>query len=188
MIIFREKIFRRDEPSVEDIDSLKDNPELVKIYGPAKINIEPDSKYEKDTLRLGIKGSPDRKKLEELKDDVKRGWLITDGPHGGDTHYLGDYSKPGVFYTFSKKISEEHRFNYRVYPPKEYIRNGKKVYLKRVILLFCYDHELPEGNYLEDKNLRARKDRMRRNAPYRNKTSILSKKKHGNNRTNTKRT
>ena len=109
---------------------------------------------------------------------MKIGWLITDGPHGGDTHYLGDYSKSGEFYTFSKKISDEHRFNYRVYSPKEYIKNGKKVYLTRVVLLSCYDHELKEGDYLNDKNLRARKNRMRGNAPYRKPESIMKKKKN----------
>ena len=177
-IIFREKLFRRDEFDDKEAEYLKDNPELVKIYGPSKINIEPDSKYEKDILKLGVKGSPDRKRLDELKGDVKVGWLITDGPRGGDTHYLGDYSKSGEFYTFSKKISDEHRFNYRVYPPKEYIKNGKKVYLTRVVLLSCYDHELKEGNYLNDKNLRARKNRMRGNAPYHKPESIMKKKKN----------
>lgn len=177
MIILREKLFRRDDFSSVEAEKLNDNPNLVKIYGPSKINIEISSKYEKDLSKLGPKGSPNRKVLDGLKEDIKNDWIISDGPHKGDTHYLGDFSKPGKFYTFSKEISNEHRLNYRVYPPKEYIKGGKKEYIKRVVLVSCYGHELENVDYLNDKDLRARKDRMRGNAPYRKPDPNKNKKK-----------
>lgn len=187
MIIFREKLFRRDkEPDFYDL--LKDDPKMVEIYGPSKTVIVADKLYNDQMRRLGI--AIDKARVKKLRDDIKVGAIYYDGPNGGDTHYLGDYSKPGKFYTFSKVIDEKHRLNYKVYPPKVQIneKTKEKEYIKKIILESCWEHNTKEGDYLNDKNLRARKDRMRGNAPYRNKTSILSKKKHGNNRTNTKRT
>jgi hypothetical protein len=177
MIIFRQKIFRRDEfINHEDIE---DDPNLVKQYGNSQVQIEVDKKYEKDLPKLGIKGSPDRKTLDKLKEDVKKKYFDVDGPNGGDTHYLGDFSIPGKFHVFSKGISDIHRLNYRVYPPKVITDKSTKTksYIQRVVLLSCYDHELKEGDYLNDKNLRARKNRMRGNAPYRKSESIMKKKK-----------
>ena len=188
MIIFREKLFRRDDFSDADFEVLKPDPEKVKEYGNLIIQMEPSDMYNKGISKLGIKGSQDRKRLENLKGDIKKFYISVDGPNGGDTHYLGDYSKPGEYYVFSKSITDIHRLNYRVYKPQVIIEGNIKKYVQRVVLISCYDHEMTEGNYLDDKDLRARKDRMRGNAPYRNKTSILSKKKHGNNRSNTKRT
>ena len=185
MIILRLKLFRRDDFNDQEIIDV--DLEIFNKLG-FKLQIETSNKYNSDISKLGIKGSPNRKRLEELKRDIRNMYLTTDGPSGGDTHYLGDFSKPGKYYTFSKKITEEHRLNYKVYPPEIITKNNNKKYIQRIVLESCYDHELPEGNYLEDKDLRERKDRMRGNAPYRNKTSILSKKKHGNNRSNTKRT
>lgn len=175
MIIFREKLFRRD--IFLDYPSLLDKPELVEKFGESELSIETSDKYNEDISKLGVKGSPDRKRLDSLKKDIRQGYLTSDGPAGGKTHFLGDFSKAGKFYTFSKKISDQHRLNYKIYPPKEYIKNGVHKHLLRVVLESCYDHELTEGNYLEDKELRARKNRMRGNAPYRKPESIMKKKK-----------
>lgn len=180
MIIFREKLFRRDE--FTDYPFLLDDPELVKELGPSKLSIEVSRKYNNDISKLGMKGTPDRNRLEALKRDIHNGFLISDGPAGGETHYLGDYSRLRKYHTFSKKITEEHRLNYRIYPPQKYIISGKAVHLMRVVLDSCFGHETTEGDYLNDKELRERKDRMRKNAPYRKPESILSGKNTKNYR------
>jgi len=180
MIIFRLKLFRRDEFPESDYDIIKPDPKILNELGGIEIKISTEEKYDKSISKLGIKGSPNRKKLDALKKDIKNLYLSFDGPAGGDTHPLGDYSKPGKFYVFSKSITDVHRLNYRVYPPEVVISEDKKTksYIQRVVLLSCYDHEVSEGNYLTDKNLRARKDRMRKNAPYRkNSKSVMSKNK-----------
>lgn len=179
MTIFRllEKLYRRDE--FLDEDFLKDDPNLVKIYGPSKIITAPTRKYNEDQKKLGI---VDKRVLNQLKKDIQEGFLIINNPkrRGEDkTHYLGDFSKLGKYHTFSKRISDAHRLNYRIYPPKVETdtKTGEKLYLKKVVLVSCYGHETEEGDYLNDKNLRARKNRMRGNAPYRKPESIMKKKK-----------
>ena len=175
MIVFRLKIFRRDEFTDQEV--ITPDLKIIKELG-FKLQIEASPKYNKDIPKLGIKGSPDRRRLEELKKDIKNMYLTNDGPAGGDTHYLGDYSKQGKYYMFSKEITDDHRLNYKIYPPEIITDKNTKLYVQRVILESCYDHELPEGNYLTDKNLRARKDRMRKNASYRkNSKSVMSKNK-----------
>lgn len=178
MIILRltERLYRRDE--FLDKDFLNDDPKLVKIYGSSKIMTAPTKKYNEDQKKLGIM---DKRTLNQLKKDIQDGFLTTNNPkrRGKDkTHYLGDFSKSGKYHTFSKKISEEHRLNYRIYPPKVETdpKTGEKLYLKKVVLVSCYGHETDEGDYLNDKDLRARKDRMRGNAPYR-KPDPKNKKK-----------
>ena len=179
MIIFREKLFRRDDVSDNDLKQLLDDPDLVKEYGPSELIIIASKKYNEDLKKLGIKGSADRNVLEKLKKDVRSGYLFNDGPGKGDTHPLGDFSKKDKSYVFSKKISEQHRFNYRIFPPKLELddKTGKLRYGRKVILVSCYGHETEEGDYLNDKNLRSRKNRMRGNAPYRKSESIMKKKK-----------
>ena len=180
MIIFREKIFRRD--IFLDGDIISDDSELVSKYGHSSIRIEVSKKYLNDINKLGIKGSPNRVKLDKLKNDIRKGYLDVDGPAGGKTHYLGDYSKPRNHYTFSKEITDEHRLNYKVYPPTVIVENGVEKYVQRVVLDSCFGHGLTEGDYLNDKELRERKDRMRKNAPYRKPESILSEKNTKNYR------
>ena len=178
MIIFREKLFRRDNISETSLKFLLDDPELVKKYGPSKLNIIASKKYNEDIQKLGIKGSTDRNNLDKLKKDIKDGYLFIDGPGKGDTHPLGDFSKLNKSFLFSKEISDQHRLNYRVFPPRVIIDNDKKEkYIQDVVLVSCYGHETEEGDYLNDKNLRARKNRMRGNAPYRKPESIMKKKK-----------
>jgi len=173
-----QKIFRRDEFPDADRKVLEDDPELVELYGPSMILTAPSKKYGKDIQKIGI---VDRKRLDKLKKSIRDGYLLSDNPRNSldregpeETHYLSDYSKPGEFYMFSKKITGPHRLNYRIYKPALEIdqKTGKTRYVKKVILDSCYDHETTEGNYLEDKNLRARKARKRKNSK-----SIMSKKK-----------
>ena len=123
--------------------------------------------------------APNRQRLENLKDSIRKGYLTVDGNYSEEkTHFLGDYSKEGS-YMFSKRISDEHRLNYRVFPPRVIIDSDKKEkYIQDVVLVSCYGHETEEGDYLNDKNLRARKNRMRGNAPYRKPESIMKKKKN----------
>lgn len=180
MIIFREKLFRRDEFSDDKI--LDADSKLLEEFGELKIQLELSDKYKKDLPLLGMKGSPNRNRLDKLREDLLKSFLTEDGPAGGETHYLGDYSKSGKFYTFSKKITDEHRLNYRVYPPEIIINKGVRYYVQRVVLDSCFGHELTEGDYLNDKELRERKDRMRKNAPYRKPESILSGKNTKNYR------
>ena len=64
-------------------------------------------------------GPIDKKKIRGLKKDLEDGFIYTDGPNGGDTHYLTDQNKyPNKFHLMSKKINTSDRMNYGIYPPK----------------------------------------------------------------------
>lgn len=167
MVILRTKLFRRDV--FTDIDVLSPDPNILAEFGKLTIQLETSKKYDKDILKLGIKGSSNRKRLDELRRDILNSYFMFDGPAGGDTHYLGDYSKSGKYYMFSKEITNEHRLNYKVYPPKVITETtGVKKYVQRVVLDSCFGHETTEGDYLNDKELRERKDRMRKMHPTEN--------------------
>lgn len=178
MVIFREKLFRRDIITDEVKIDLIDDPEKVKLYGPPISKLIASKLYNKQRRTFGP--AINKFRIKQLLKDIKRGYIYKDGPAGGQTHILGDYSILGKFYVFSKKIDKNHRLNYRVYPPKVLInaKTNQKQYIKLIIIESCWEHNINEGDYLNDQELRARKDRMRKNAPYRkNSKSIMSKKK-----------
>lgn len=182
MIVFREKIFRRDEISERVLEDLREDEDLVSKYGRPTIRISASKLYNDQLKTFGL--ALDRSRIKKLLQDIKKGHIVNDGPAGGDTHYLGDYSKLGKYYTFSKAIDDNNRLNYRVYCPSVGINpiTKEEEYVKLIVLESCWGHNTREGDYLNDKELRERKDRMRKNAPYRKPESILSEKNTKNYR------
>lgn len=116
IIRLKQKIFRRDEFTLEYhlpvSDEIKNNFTEGEISNPY-FNIEATNKYSQDTKTLS---EAEKKILAKLKKDIKDGFLYEDGPNGGDTHFLRDYSKKEKHVTFSKKITDTLRFNYTIYP------------------------------------------------------------------------
>lgn len=53
-------------------------------------------------------GPIDKRRIKQLIKDLKDGYLFNDGPGGGDTHSLNDFSKPGKI-VISKSITPSDR-------------------------------------------------------------------------------
>ena len=174
MIIFREKLFRRDEITEEVYEDLMDKPELVEKYGPSSIKISASKEYNKQMATFGP--AINKTRIKALLRDIKAGHLTNDGPNGGDTHYLGDYSKMGKSHVFSKAIDETHRLNIRVHCPGEAVnpQTHKTEHLKIVVLESCWEHNINEGDYMDPK-LKAKKDLKRKSAPYRKDSGSTKK-------------
>lgn len=121
MIIFKENVYsRRDERVEWDKDILH-------------VVIEKSSAFERDYNDLSIKSLIPRIRL--LIKDIKNNFIYSDGPNGGDTHYLSDFSKPGRFLIYSKSISVVDRLNYAIYEPDE---EG----VSKIVLMRCKGHGL----------------------------------------------
>ena len=73
-----------------------------------------DKQYNKDMQELG---PIDKQTVRKFRKDLKAGNIYQDGPNGGDTHYLADYSDPGKFHRLTKSINTFDRMDYLVYPP-----------------------------------------------------------------------
>lgn len=137
---------------------VRDNFSEDDILNPTIIIGNPSEEYNKNYKQLGF---VDRNILKQLQKDIKAGHIYDDGViTASDTHFLADYSKRGSHLTFSKKISEEHRFNYIIHPIK--INTGTNpetgeeiVYLvQEITYSSCWDHKLSGvGDYL-DKNVK----------------------------------
>lgn len=147
MIILRvknilDKLFARRDPMPPESERFEADPEVEKIYGPLVTEYFKTDTYVKDFKALMPSAQVAAKKLE---DDVKAGFLYYDGPAGGDTHFLADYShnsgkKKSHF--LSKKINTDDRLNYRIYPPAVIEINGKDVYYRKVVLSACESHKV----------------------------------------------
>ena len=82
--------------------------------------------------------------IKKLIKDINDGFFYVDGPNGGDTHYLSDYSKPDKFLIYSKSINVSDRLNYAIYKPDKISGNAK------IVLMRCKGHGLLDGrNYSE---------------------------------------
>lgn len=73
-----------------------------------------DKQYNKDMQELG---PIDRQTVKKFRKDLQAGNIYHDGPNGGDTHYLADYSDPSKFHRLTKSINTFDRMDYLVYPP-----------------------------------------------------------------------
>lgn len=130
MIEFREKFYARRDENVEWKEEI------------TSVDIQRSKSFERDyndiSMRLSI---PTIKKLIK---DINDGFFYVDGPNGGDTHYLSDYSKPDKFLIYSKSINVSDRLNYAIYKPDKINRNAK------IVLMRCKGHGLLDGrNYSE---------------------------------------
>jgi hypothetical protein len=130
MIEFREKFYARRDENVEWKEEI------------TSVDIQRSKSFERDyndiSMRLSI---PTIKKLIK---DINDGFFYVDGPNGGDTHYLSDYSKPDKFLIYSKSINVSDRLNYAIYKPDKINGNAK------IVLMRCKGHGLLDGrNYSE---------------------------------------
>lgn len=86
MIWFREKFYARRDEKIK----WKDN-----SFESGKIIIEKSDRFNRQYQK--ILSIIDSKLIKGLISDIKKGFIYDDGPNGGDTHYLSDYSKPDKF-------------------------------------------------------------------------------------------
>lgn len=158
MLIYRQKEFRRDE--YNENWQLPIDPEILKNFSEYEINhpkiiiTSPTKEFNDNQKQLSY---IDKGILKKLEKDVKNNYWKEDGPAGGDTHFLEDFSGK-KFSTFSKKINENDRFNYRVYPLEIAVdidpqTNENIIYLTRKITYTsCLGHRIDGvGDYLDPK-------------------------------------
>lgn len=103
--MIREKSFRRDDPVIWETDT-----NISSLYV-----VEYSSRYKKQMMNLSMSINKDI--VKKLIKDIKLGYIYSDGKYGGDTHYLKDFSKLGLYLTYSKSINTFDRLNYRIYKP-----------------------------------------------------------------------
>lgn len=85
----------------------------------------------------------DQEIIRSLIKDIKAGYYYSDGPSGGDTHWLKDFSHKGRSHMMSKKVNYHDRLNYRVYKPSlEYDEDGNLLPTQtlKIVLESCADH------------------------------------------------
>lgn len=140
MIILRQREFRRDE--IPSYKRFVRDPEVEKDLGvELKIVLVPSKKYNIQSQTPLYKAY--KSEISKLRQDIKSGYLYDDGPNGGDTHYLSDYSRKRDSALMSKIIGNtEHRLNYRVYEPEIIIGDdGNPDYIQKVVLESCLWHD-----------------------------------------------
>lgn len=149
MIILRklrllQKIFRRDPmPSKKDRFELDVN--IMKKPGVTSkrvVQMTPAFQKEYKTLL-----PQDKRIVDNFKKNVKQGYLYEDGPEGGDTHILGDFSSnKRKFHRLSKKVNDEDRFNYIVHEPElNLLEDGTYSYTQKIVLETCKKHKIYGG-------------------------------------------
>ena len=135
MIKFRQKqyVLQESHQRLEDSQKFLPSLELENIYGKCKVEIERNGGYERQ-----YQNTTHRSTIKKLVNDLKHWYLYSDGPAGGETHYLSEFSRTGKFLTFSKTINYNDRLNYRIYPPQ--VENG--IYKIKVVLINCIGHQI----------------------------------------------
>lgn len=143
MIVFRQKqyVLQESHQRLQDDQKILPSPNLIEQYGKCVLIVEEHPNFTKQRSESFYK-----KEIKSLIKDIKNYYLYEDGPAGGETHYLSEFSRLGRFITMSKKISYGDRLNYRIYSPE--VKNG--VYQMRVVLISCSSHSIPGiGTYSE---------------------------------------
>jgi hypothetical protein len=140
MIVLRNKFYSRRD-FLPEKDKFKADPDTEQKIGELKIVVETSKKKWEQDMSNFPKGSPDRIKINQLKNDIKDGYYYEDGPNGGDTHWLKDFSHKDS-HLMSKIINNNDRLNYRVYPPEVVmLDSGEFRYQQRIVLESCKGHE-----------------------------------------------
>ena len=121
MIIFKEKDYSRRDENLEW---------SAEITG---IDIQRSRTFELDYNDPSMVSY--RHIIKNLIKDIKSKYVYSDGPNGGDTHYLSDFSKPNRFLVYSKIINIDDRLNYAVYEPDN-------AGITKVVLMRCKGHSL----------------------------------------------
>ena len=133
--MIREKLFRRDEPVIWEVNDKKD----------FKIDVEYSSRYEKQMMNLSMSINKDI--VKKLIKGIKLGYIYSDGKYGGDTHYLKDFSKTEIYLTYSKSINTFDRLNYRIYKP---ILLRDDAYHIRIVIDNISGHNISGKSYSGD--------------------------------------
>ena len=128
----KRKLYRRDEPVKWE------------ILGSTKIIVEYSSRYSKQISSSSM--SVNKSLVKKLIKDIKDGYLYDDGINGGDTHYLSDFSKSGVYLMYSKEITLADRLNYRIYKPVKY---SEDLYVCKVVIDNISGHNVSGKSYSE---------------------------------------
>lgn len=128
----KRKLYRRDEPVKWE------------ILGSTKIIVEYSSRYSKQISISSM--SVNKSLVKKLIKDIKDGYLYDDGINGGDTHYLSDFSKSGVYLMYSKEITLTDRLNYRIYKPVKY---SEDLYVCKVVIDNISGHNVSGKSYSE---------------------------------------
>lgn len=114
-----------------------------------KINIEESKNF---TKQLSYCQLTTRELVYKFIKDIKNGYMYEDGPSGGDTHYLKEFSKPNNpikerrFLMYSKSLNYHDRFNYRIYEPME-SEEGNVSY--KIVIDSIEGHNANSKNYSE---------------------------------------
>ena len=150
MIILRklnllQKIFRRD-PMPTKKDRFEMDEEIMKRPDViSKRIIQKTPTFQKDYKTL----MPSSQKIvDNFEKEVRQGYLYEDGPSGGDTHILGDYSSNiRKFHRLSKIINDHDRFNYIVAEPElKPLGDGTYSYTQKIVLETCAEHKIYGGD------------------------------------------
>lgn len=128
----KRKLYRRDEPVKWE------------ILGSTKIIVEYSSRYSKQISSSSM--SVNKSLVKKLIKDIKDGYMYDDGINGGDTHYLSDFSKSGVYLMYSKEITLTDRLNYRIYKPVKY---SEDLYVCKVVIDNISGHNVSGKSYSE---------------------------------------
>lgn len=138
MILLRNKLYSRRDILPES-RKFPTDPELEEKYGPPIIFLGTTKQYSEDKKLLGpILG----KIVDGLRRDIRDGHIYDDGPNGGDTHWLKDFSNKNSI-MMSKRISDSDRLNYRIKPPTlipNPTNKSELIYVIPVTIERCYGH------------------------------------------------
>ena len=140
MRVKRTKTFgKKYDPMPPPEKQFTSDPNIEREYGvKLKIAVYTTKRFDDDLARHY---SVEKKIIRDFKKDIIKGYLYYDGPAGGNTHYLGEFSKDGDHHALSKCINSIDRLNYLVYEPElTQDDNGNYVYLQRVVLTSCKEH------------------------------------------------
>ena len=107
-------------------------------YIKTKVIVSYGPQYSKDMM---IVGDVQKKVIRNLIKDIKNGYYYTDGPNGGDTHYLAKESKPSKFHRMTKSPNNFDRLDYNIYP-YELDEKNKQLIIPIVIQSVKY-HNIP---------------------------------------------
>ena len=137
MIILRQKEFRRDPMPDNKFVITEDLMDELNI-SEINIDIQESKKFNEQYKNQFL---TEKSIIKKLKRDIKHGYLYEDGPAGGDTHFLSDFSHKDS-HVLSKKITEEDRFNYRIYEPVIEDSSSGPIWNQKIVLESCKGHEL----------------------------------------------
>ena len=97
-------------------------------------------KYEKDISKAG---PVIKKKIKSLINDIRKGYVYTDGPlnKDSDTHVLPDFSKLD-YLVWTKSYTTSDRITYFVHEPRVIEKDDTKLSIMTIVITSCFGHNL----------------------------------------------